>query len=492
MKIGRSVPLRAFGRELKGVRRNEKKIPKIRNTHLFPVSGKRGRRISMSKRTYSGKVFAELDHKLAKLDREKHEKGLLTEESHFTRKGRKLSFREDMKILVSIGSSSMRKELYDYFGCDTDAVSLPGFIKSRAKIKEGAFIELMKMMNGAFPCKKTYKGYRLLAVDGSDLTISTDKNDAESYEKNGNKTIGFNNYHMNALYDILNRRYLDSIIQPLRKENEVLAMWTMAERYEGDKAIFIADRYYSTYNNMEHLKRSGHKFLIRVKDIGSKTSLLKSFKSLPEEGEFDEDVHIVLTDRQTKEIKAHPEVYKTIVTGQTFDFLDGDNHFYDADYRVVRIKIEGCGEEYESIITNLSREEFSASDIRELYRLRWAIEVSYRHLKYSVDLNALHSKRRDFIRQEIWARMTAFNISMIIIGYIQDKKLEKKKRKFEYKVNITMAVFLIRRCMIRRKDGRPPDLEDLIAKQILPVRPDRHYSRNVRPQGYVSFGYRFN
>ena len=55
-----------------------------------------------------------------------------------------------------------------------------------------------------------------------------------------------------------------------------------------------------------------------------------------------------------------------------------------------------------------------------------------------------------------------------------------------------MAIFLVREYMNKRKDGDPPDLENLIASQILPVRSDRHYERNVKPQGYVSFSYRFN
>ena len=180
------------------------------------------------------------------------------------------------------------------------------------------------------------------------------------------------------------------------------------------------------------------------------------------------------------------------MSNQTFDFLDKDNHFYEADYRVVRIKISGKDEEYESIVTNLDRESFPASVIKELYKLRWDIEVSYRHLKYSVDLNALHSRKADFIKQEIWARIIMFNISMIILDYVQDKKPDKKKRKLTYKVNITMAIFLVKEYMIKRKDGDPPDLENLIASQILPVRSDRHYERNVKPQGYVSFSYRFN
>ena len=445
----------------------------------------------MSKKSYSDKVFTVLDHKLMKLDKLKHEKGLLTSDVHFTRAPRKLDFKEDMKILLVCGAASMKKELYEYFDYDIDTVSLPGFIRSRAKIKEEAFKELMDRMNKAYPCDKKYMGYRLLSVDGCDLTIPTDRNDKETYEQYINER-GFNNYHLNCLFDLMNHRYIDNITQTLKKKNEIEAMWTMAERHNGEKAIFIADRNYATFNNMEHIKKTGHKFLIRVKDIHSGTSLLKSFRSLPKQGEFDEDVHITFTKRQTNEIKAHPETYKIIVSNQRFDFLDSENHFYDADYRVVRIKIDGSVEEYESLITNLDRKIFPAEEIKKLYKLRWDIEVSYRHLKYSVELNALHSKRRDFIRQEIWARLVMFNISTIIIDYVTDHKLTKKERRLEYKVNITMAVFFTKHFMTIRKGGDPPDLESLIAKEILPVRDDRHYTRNVRSQGFVSFGYRFN
>ena len=445
----------------------------------------------MSKKSFSSKVFTALDHKLMKLDKQKHEKGLLTSNAHFTRAPRKLDFKEDMKILLVCGAASMKKELYEYFDYDIDTVSLPGFIRSRAKIKEEAFKELMDRMNKAYPCDKKYMGYRLLSVDGCDLTIPTDRNDKETYEQYINER-GFNNYHLNCLFDLMNHRYIDNITQTLKKKNEIEAMWTMAERYNGEKAIFIADRNYATFNNMEHIKKTGHKFLIRVKDIHSGTSLLKSFRSLPKQGEFDEDVHITFTKRQTNEIKAHPETYKIIVSNQRFDFLDSENHFYDADYRVVRIKIDGSVEEYESLITNLDRKIFPAEEIKKLYKLRWDIEVSYRHLKYSVELNALHSKRRDFIRQEIWARLVMFNISTIIIDYVTDHKLTKKERRLEYKVNITMAVFFTKHFMTIRKGGDPPDLESLIAKEILPVRDDRHYTRNVRSQGFVSFGYRFN
>ena len=150
------------------------------------------------------KVFTDLNHKLMKLDGQKYDLDILTKESYFTRKSKKLSFIDDMKLIISMGPSSIKEEMFDYFGLDIDTVSAPGFVESRVKIKEEAFKYLLDYMNKAYPCDKTYKGYRLLAVDGSDITIPTDRNDYSTYERNSSQQTGFNNLHLNALYDILN------------------------------------------------------------------------------------------------------------------------------------------------------------------------------------------------------------------------------------------------------------------------------------------------
>ena len=437
------------------------------------------------------KVFTNLNHKLMKLDHEKHDLDLLTKDSYFTRKVKKLSFIDDMKLIISMGPSSIKEEMFDYFGLNINTVSAPGFVESRVKIKDEAFKYLLDYMNKAYPCNKTYKGYRLLAVDGSDICMQSMKDDYENINPGYGGKPGCM-VHLNALYDILNNRYLDGIIQNLRDENERLAMIQMSERYIGDKAIFIADRNYDSYNLFEHIRNTGNYFLIRIKDINSKTSLTKRFKSLPSKGEFDKEYKITFTRRINNDIKSKPEKYITIMHNQNFDYLDESNHFYEANYRFIRIRIDGKDEKYETIITNLPSDEFTSEDIKELYKLRWDIEVSYRHLKYSINLNALHSKRRDFIRQEIWARMIMFNISMIIIEEAYKLKFKKKDRKYEYKINIARAIHLIRDSITKRKGGAPPDLLELITKEILPVRPGRSFERRTRSHSFVSFGYRFN
>lgn len=442
------------------------------------------------KSNIASKVLSSLDHKIDKVFNERYKINILNDDSYFTRKGKKTSFKDTVKTVISFGRDSLPIEMSRYFN-DDDALPITksGFIQSRAKIKPETFKQILGLINNAYPCEKKYKGYRLLAVDGSDLNIAKDKKDDVSRKSNGENTKPSYMLHINCEYDILNDRYIDCVIQRYKEMNENAAFVAMSDHYKGDKAIFIADRYYASYNNMAHLEDHGHKYLIRSKDINSTTSILKNyFKG--KEGEFDEDVSIILTNKYSKKIIENKDKYKPIMANQTFDYLDSDNHFYEMKFRVVRIRIDGNEEEYESIITNLDRDEFSKEEIKDLYIHRWNIEVSYRHLKYVADLNRTHSVKRNFLMQEIWAKLIMFNISTIIINHINENKISKEiKRKDEYKVNVSVAIELIRAC-IKRKGHVPPGLIEQIASNILPVRHGRRYNRNVEPQCFVSFNYR--
>ena len=408
-------------------------------------------------------------------------------DADFSRK-RKLAFFDTMMIILSMAGDPIREELLNYFDYDPDTATVSAFIQARAKILPEAFEELLHLLNKAYPCTETYKGYRLIGVDGSDLSIPYDPLDKGTLQNNGSNAKGSNMFHINAAYDILNNRYVDLIIQGVAHEYEQKAMWTMADRFPVKKTIFIADRAYPTWNNMEHIRRSGKSFLIRAQDINSKSSLLRKF-NLPD-NEFDMDVSTILTTKQTKEIKAHPDKYRFLASTSNFDFIDKDNPFYEVSYRVVRFKLNGK-EEYESIITNLSRDEFSPEEIKLLYHLRWQEEISFRHLKYSVDLSAVHARKRVSILQEVWARAVLYNFCFIIICELTKRK-SQKKRKYEYVINKTRTIHLIRDLLIKRKGGPPPDLEALILNETLPLRPGRSNPRKVRPQSVIGFNYRFS
>ena len=82
--------------------------------------------------------------------------------------------------------------------------------------------------------------------------------------KNGSNK-GFNQIHLNAMYDLLNRVYTDIIIQPGMIENEHTALCEMVDRYSGsEKTIFIVDRGYESYNNLAHVIEKGQYFVFKM------------------------------------------------------------------------------------------------------------------------------------------------------------------------------------------------------------------------------------
>lgn len=101
----------------------------------------------------------------------------------------------------------------------------------------------------------------------------------------------------------------------------------------------------------------------------------------------------------------------------------------------------------------------------------------------------LHTKKRKFIIQEIWARTILFNISMIIIG--QTAKVLSIKSKWMYAINVTRGVHLIHDTS-KRKGGIPPNLDELIRSELLPIHPDRHVEQKMKTKSYIRFNYRFS
>lgn len=211
-----------------------------------------------------------------------------------------------------------------------------------------------------------------------------------------------------------------------------------------------------------------------MKDIHSKTSLTKSLGPFPD-GEFDMDVFRMLTLKQNKMIKSCPKLYKFVPSNMNFDFMSKDNPWYAFNCRVVRFKISD--DTYECIITNLDRELFSIDDIKDLYNKRWGIETSFRELKYAIGLNALHSKKRKLIQQEIYARIILYNFCQRIIQEIQIP--HRDKRKYKYQANFTRSFHILRHFLSKTGRETPP-VDNLISKEILSIRPGRNETLNLK------------
>jgi hypothetical protein len=401
-------------------------------------------------------------------------------------RNRRLTFSQTVNFFLSMGGNTVRKELLEFFDYSSDCVSASAFSQQRAKILPEAMDFLFHSFTESFKGLRTYHGYRLVACDGSDLAITYNPKDIMTYRRHNSvekNEKGYNQLHLNALYDLENRIYLDTIIQPGRHPNEAQALIAMMERSNLDeKTILIADRGYESYNILAHAQEKGWKYLIRIKDLESRGIITNL--PLPDTEEFDCKLSLVLTKKQTKEVKAHPEQYRYLTNKSVCDFLDPvKNPFYTLFFRVLRFPI--TQDTYECIITNLDLEEFPPEEIKKLYGWRWGIERSFRELKYTIGLTNFHAKKVEYILQEIFARLIIYNFcERVTTGIV----IQQKNTKYIYQINFAIAVMI---CKQYFKDRiSPPTVEALIQKNVLPVREGRKAPRKVRPNSAVSFLYR--
>ena len=181
-----------------------------------------------------------------------------------------------------------------------------------------------------------------------------------------------------CVYDILNRTFADVIIQPEPKKDEIGALVTMLQRNDfEEKTLIIADRGFESYNLIAHcLEKSNTDFLIRIKQS---RSAMREVAKLPL-CELDCDIGFTITTTQTNEDKQngyiHLQVPKKSKVGsktrrRRWDFLSP----YPMKLRVCRFLLDNG--EFETVATSLPP-SFTLADIRELYHLRWGIEMAFR------------------------------------------------------------------------------------------------------------------
>ena len=404
-------------------------------------------------------------------------------EKDFTRK-RKLPFEKVLTLLVKMGGHSLRDEMLDSLAFKEKPASVSALVQQRSKILPEALEYLFHKFTDDCHKPKLYRGYRILAVDGSDLQFTPDPNDPLCYFPgvNGQKPYSF--LHLNALFDINSGLYLDAVIQKRRAANENAALVNMVERSPiAEPVILTADRGYESYNTLEHIARRGWKYLIRLRESrGILTGI-----SLPD-GDFDMTVHLFLTRKQNKSVKElqkqYPGMYRFLPTNANFDFLPiGAEEFYPISFRIVRFKISE--DSTETLITNLDMESFSAEELKQLYRMRWGIETSFRQLKYTIGLSLFQSKKVEHITQEIYARLTMYNFCELITSHVV---IQKKRRKYVYQTNFTAAVHICRQFL--RGDVAPPKVEALISSYVVPIRPGRSTPRRAKDIKFNGFFYR--
>ncbi|WP_425557308.1 transposase [Ferrimonas pelagia] len=69
---------------------------------------------------------------------------------------------------------------------------------------------------------------------------------------------------------------------------------------------------------------------------------------------------------------------------------------------------------YLTWLTNLPRDQYPASDVMQLYRLRWQIELLFKEWKIHNNLRRFATQQRHLAEGLIWASLLSFMVKRII------------------------------------------------------------------------------
>lgn len=392
----------------------------------------------------------------------------------------KISFLNTMLFPIIATGESTSVEMLDFFP-QSKMPTQSALNYRRSKVNLAAFQDLFSSFTAKLDHSKSFHGRLLIACDGTRINTPFNPSDRDSFVNCIENRKGFNQYHLNSFYDILNDLFIDSVIQGYYSMDEKAALCQMADRFPKDKpAIFIADRGYASYNTIAHLINNGQSFVIRLTSTMAKNIFFDN--DIPLDSPFDIEDVIHIGRNRTKAYMALRN-YHPMLNDKTYDSIPVGSKKVDS-FRLRLVGFELQGGQMEYLLTNLSATDFSLDDLKEIYRLRWGIETSFRHLKYSSGIIHIHSLKPHFIFQEIYAKLICYNFCSAIMKIFNFH--EKGNGKHRYVIDKTYLF----KTSIRYLKGKINAISKLIEKKKVPVRAGRKFERNIRRQHADTLQYR--
>ena len=337
-----------------------------------------------------------------------------TSDRYFTRK-RKMTFVELITFITHFLSKSLQAELDHYFKQtgNESRISQQAFSKARQKIKPEAFKHLFEitvrgMMDDSQMTR--FKGYRVFAIDGTELYLEPTK---ELVARYGQKKNNLNcKAKVSMLCEVHEGIIIDAQMEAYYTSERELALKHLEafEAYHQKKDLIIFDRGYPSRKLIATLHDKEMKYLMRVQ---------RSFYSL--------------IDESTQE-----DFYLTM-------------EYQKKCYKVRVVKLELPTGETETLLTNLGRKSFKKSEFMSLYFKRWPIETKYNTLKNKLEIENFSGRTLISVQQDFYATMYLSNL-VAITKIMSDEEIKKqakdKELKYKYQTNESRLISQLKDEMI--------------------------------------------
>lgn len=363
-------------------------------------------------------------------------------------------------------SKSLSVELEDYFqilGKQETTCSKQAVSKARMKLKHEAFIVLNDAAVEEYydTNYKTYKGYRLLAVDGSMIELPPGESIREEYGSSNNSNQRVNCGWSVVFYDVLNEMIVSAKLHKYGiSERQYLLEQANQIQTDGKQKrdLIIADRGFPSLAVFVQLQQMGYDFLIRYNG----EQFLKELKELVTND--DDDMVIEVTLDGSEKRRKNAELQELLRKGTSKAMK----------LRVVKIKLPSGGNEY--LVTSvLDSKELQKDDLKQIYGYRWGEEEHFKFQKHSVELENFSGKTSESIRQDYYSKILILNLHSVLVQEAEKQLAEEQANKKDelkydrYKINRNISYGLVHReiiALLNSENGDWINVYDELIKKI--------------------------
>lgn len=387
----------------------------------------------------------------------------------FTRK-RKLHFPDLILFMLNAVKQSLQKELTDFIFMFKDKrvknITNSAFCQSRMKLNYTAFIELNDVLVDDFYTDNVidlWKGFRLLAIDGSkvQLPFSLEILEDFGFAKNNSSTL-VPMAQVSSCFDVLNDMLINSEIDRYETSEYNLALKHI-DKCKFGKDLLIYDRGYGAIWFMFYHILKKKDFIIRM-PRNSISEVQDFFNS-------DEKSKII----EIKEL--HNKSEEQIINLKL--------EFKPFKIRLVKVILDNG--EVEVLATSLLDEEkYPNKEFKWLYGKRWGIETNYDHLKNHLMIEDFTGLSALSVMQDFFTNMFLANVQSVIVRDAQyELKKEKKDREYEYKINKNLSLGFMKDRIIpilmnKNANEKMKELKELFKINPSPIREGRSFPRKYQ------------
>jgi len=399
----------------------------------------------------------------------------------FTRE-RKVGFVDVVSIILNGVRRTTQVELDDFLErlrpilADLTTYTKQSFAEARQKLRPEAFVELNDALVDRYyrdEDYQTFRGFRLLAIDGSTQQLPDSPQLRTKYGvAKGKGGFSVAKARSSQLYDVLNGIAVHAILAPLRTGERALARQHIQAflrlASHSVRTIILFDRGYPSLTLLYYLMYYGIRPVMRVPS-GFYPKIIGAAQS-------NTWVTLTLSSAQARELYAQgiPATAGTAVR-----------------LRVIKLTLPSG--QIETLVTTLTEEEMPEEAFPELYFKRWRIEVHYGQDKYALEVENFSGTTPRVVEQDYYATMLFSNLATAVQEEAQaevEATRDQHHRKYDqYRINFRLLVGTLKYRMIRllwaqtmeavrRQESLFQRLIARVARYVVPVIPGRKAPRS--------------